>query len=393
MEKIKVGHFVRGFLHPTETFIRNQIKSLTRYEPKVYCHHFLQENTHLDFDVVSVLEILPKQKRLLQYWAYKLSKTLLPGSARIIAEHLMKKGIKILHFHYLVEARFYLPIMRYLKLPTIVSGYGWDVSSFPLKKFGYGRKYIQPIFREMDLFIAMSEDMRRDMMKIGCPDSKIVVHYFGNEINRFVFPERQYKYKTELRILFCGRLAGKKAPHLVLNALKILEDEKNNMPDWKLVFVGDGPLRGLLEAKVSEFGWNDKVDFIGHIPYHDIRFVEEYKKADIYILPSMTVNGEKEGIPGSLIEAMASGLPCISTHHAGIPSVITDGHDGFLAREGDTRAIAGLLEILLREPDVRERIGKAAAKKALVSFNLQDRTKVLESIYDNILNTKNNLSN
>jgi len=329
--------------------------------------------------------MLPPVQKMLQKSYYKLFRGITPFAANQLTNAVKQSNAKVLHFHYLVDARFFLPVFRRLKLPCVVGGYGWDVSSFPRTKLLYAHHYLQPIFRDLDLFLAMSEDMKNDMMKIGCPKDKIIVHYFGNEVNRFVFPERQYKEAKVVRILFCGRLTAKKGPHLVLQALKLLHETKNETPEWKLVFVGDGPLRAHLETTVNDFGWKNKVEFLGHVPYHSAEFVEEYKKAHIYLLPCMMVNHEKEGIPGSLIEAMASGLPCISTNHAGIPSIMTTEQDGILTREGDVPAIAEALESLLRDSAIRERIGKAAAKRALLNFDILKKTEVLETIYDSLL--------
>jgi len=393
MKKPRSAHFIRGFLQPTETFVGNQITALERYEPVVFCHHLINGHSFPSIKITAVIDILPPIQQLLQKSYYKLFRGMTPFASNQLAHRVKLSGARLLHFHYLVDARFFLPVLRRLKLPSVVSGYGWDVSLFPRANFGCNYYYLQPIFREIDLFLAMSDDMKKDMINIGCPERKILVHYFGTEINRFVFSERQYTNKRELRILFCAQLIAKKAPLLVLHALKILEDERNNALEWKLVFVGDGPLRAQLEDTVNGFGWKNKVKFAGHIPYHTAQFVEEYKKADIYILPSMTANGEKEGIPGSLIEAMASGLPCISTYHAGIPSIITSGQDGFLTREGDIPAITEVLRTLLLETDVRERVGKAAAKKALLNYDIRARTKVLENIYDSMLIDKSDQSN
>jgi colanic acid/amylovoran biosynthesis glycosyltransferase len=391
--KTVVGHFIRGFLHSTETFVGNQIAALERYEPAVFCHHLIHGHSFPSIKVTAVDEMLPPMQQMLQKSCYKLFRGMTPFAANQLAHSMKQSGASLLHFHYLVDARFFLPVLRRLKLPSVVSGYGWDVSLFPHTKFGYSYYYLQPIFQEMDLFLAMSDDMKKDLMKIGCPEQKILVHYFGNEIDRFVFPERQYENKRILSILFCARLAAKKAPQLVLQALKRLEDAGRNLPDWRLVFVGEGNLRGQLETIVKGYEWNNKVEFAGHIPYHNAKYVEKYKNADIYILPSMTVNDEKEGIPGSLIEAMASGLPCISSYHAGIPTVITPELDGFLTQEGDTQEIANVLEKLLLDNTIRKRIGKAAAMKAIQSFNIKERTKQLENIYDSLIIARRNLSN
>jgi len=390
IKKINIGHLLRAFIRPTESFIYNQISTLSAYNPVTFCDHHFPGNNFSSISAISIDEIINPSQKLEHMLFYKMFRLLNNNIAKKLCEEIIKYDIKLLHFHYLVDARYFLPVIKLLKIPTIVSGYGWDVSSFPSKMFGFGKKYLNPIYKEVDIFLAMSEDMKMDMIKIGCPKNKIIVHYYGTNTKRFVHPERSYKNKKQFNLLFCGRLAHKKAPQLILYALRKLELSENSIPSWYLTFVGDGPLYGKLISIVNEFGWHDKVLFTGHIPHNTNELVVQYKNADIYLQPSMTtVEGEKEGIPGTLIEAMSSGLPVISTHHAGIPSVIENDINGFLCEEGDIDCIAEKIKILLEDSELRQKIGNNAAKKALTYLDLSNKTKELEEIYSRLLKSTN----
>jgi colanic acid/amylovoran biosynthesis glycosyltransferase len=385
--KTKVAHFIRGFLRPTETFIGNQIVSLRKYDPVIFCHHKINNHSFTNLHANALLDIINPIHQKFEKLFYSAFRALTPFGVHTLVNEVIKSDSKILHLHYLVEARFFLPVARQLHLPSVVSGYGWDVSSFPKSKYGFGRQYLQPIFKEMDLFLAMSEDMKKDMTKLGCPESKIKVHYFGTDTARNIFSQREYKNKGVINVLYLGRLTPKKAPQNVLYALKMLEERNPPLPDWRLKIVGDGPLKSDLERIVHEYKWTDKVEFTGHISYDDPRLNKVYHQADIYVLPSMTVNGEKEGIPGSLIEAMASGLPIISTFHAGIPFVVKNRNDGLLVKEGNIDGIADALIELLESSKLRETLGKAAAYKALTQLDIKSQTSALENIYDSLIKT------
>lgn len=385
MTKPVVAHFIRGFLRPTETFIGNQLNTLQKYEPRIFCHHIIKEHTVRAIQPTVLMDSLSPIRKKVETFSYLLFRQLSPLSISTLEQSIKKVKPKLLHFHYLVEARFFLPLARRLKLPSVVSGYGWDVSSFPKSKFGYGRIYLQPIFNELNLFLAMSDDMKKDIVALGCPESKVIVHYYGTETQRFKFPERRYDKQNKIKILFCGRLAPKKAPQHILYALKKLEVLKSDLPQWELTFVGDGPLRYELELLVREYGWDKKVFFTGHIPHNDNHLLEQYKTADIYVQPSITANGEKEGIPGTLVEAMASGLPVISTYHAGIPSVIKNNNTGLLVEEGQIDELTQKINGLISDPFQRELLGKSASDYALDMLDLVKKTKELESIYDSLV--------
>jgi len=389
-----VGHFIRGFLRPTESFVYNQIVSLRNTETFIYCHHILP--TACEFQcinqVISIDNLLSSTGKLYQMVNYKFFRNLSNIATEKITYDITQRGIQLLHFHYLVDARFFLKIAKKINIPKIVSGYGWDVSLFPQKFLGYGKKYLNPLFSEMDLFLAMSHDMQNDLLQLGCPAEKILIHYFGVDAGRFQCNHRSYGDKEKIVILFLARLAGKKAPTDVLFALKKLENDPLVTDNWTLNIVGDGPLYPLLQKIVKEFRWESKVTFNKHISYVSEDFTKVYHSADIYILPSKTFKAEKEGIPGTLVEAMASGLPVVSTYHAGIPSVIKDGVDGFLCKEGDIDDIATKLRILLTDSKTREFLGQNAAKKVINELDISVKTRELEDIYSKLLSRVNNKS-
>jgi glycosyltransferase involved in cell wall biosynthesis len=378
-----VGHFIRVFLSRTETFVYNQLRTLERYRPTAFCHH-TSPSFAGDFDVVSVRDSAPPVLRTLDDLSYRTIRRLPGPSATLLARAVRARSIDVLHFHYLVDARFFLDVKRKSGLPAVVSGYGYDVSLFPLSMKGYGRRYLAALFREMDCFLAMSEDMEKDLVAIGCPPEKVVVHYYGTETDRFVHAGRTYGEVPVVNVLAVGTLEPKKAQDRVLRALAQWNRSQGGRQRFTVTFAGDGPLRPELEAIVRELGWEDRVTFHGHVPHEDPLLVDLYRAADVFALPSVTIGGDKEGIPGTIVEAMAAGLPVVATYHAGIPAAVTHEETGLLVREDDFDGLAASLGRLIEDASLRERLGRRAAADAHARLRLHSKTPHLEELYDRV---------
>ena len=381
-----VAHVKRTFLEATETFIGNQICSLESYRSVVLCHHRIGPPAFQPAALYAATELLSQRDRFAEGISYGALRRPTSAATALLADRAVVEGAQLLHMHYLVDARFFIDLKRRLGLPAIVSVYGYDVSRFPKRLGGYGARYLRPIWSEMDLFIAMSQDMKRDLISLGCPEERIVVHFYGTPTARFVFPERSYAQPEVVQILSSGTLERKKAQHLVLEALHLASMTEPDLPRFHLTLIGRGPMRAELERRVADYGWRDRVTFAGHVPHHDPRLVEAYRRADVFALPSQTLaNGDKEGIPTVLAEAMAAGLPCLTTYHAGIPELVVPDQSGLLVREGDVPALADAFSRLLRDPALRERLGRDAVRAVRKSAELSARSANLEQIYERAL--------
>jgi colanic acid/amylovoran biosynthesis glycosyltransferase len=165
-----------------------------------------------------------------------------------------------------------------------------------------------------------------------------------------------------------------------------LLETKYGISNFEYHLVGAGAYESIVRKEVQQTGLMNRVFFHGYIPHYDNRLQEFYRNADIFILPSMTLNDyDKEGIPGTIVEAMANGLPVISTYHAGIPSIIRHSEEGLLIRERDVEAMAEAIFQLATHPELRERLGKKGQEKAKNDLDLRVGTGRLEMIYDETL--------
>lgn len=382
-ERPVVGFAMRAHLAPTETFVDNQLRTLSRYHGVVLAHRRRADTDAPLRDGVIGRELLPRSLRHADAALHRATRLLLPAAVEALAREACERESRLLHFHYLTDARMLLGLRRRTGLPSIVSGYGYDVSSFPRAAHGLGLRWMRPIFDELDLFLAMSPDMRDDLVALGCPPEKVRVHYYGSDTARFRTPGREASPDGPLTVLCCGRLYEGKAQHLVLEALRRVQERGTR--DFRVVLVGEGPLRARLEAQVAAYGWQDRVSFCGHVRYDSAALVAHFRDADVFAHPSFTHRGVKEGIPGTIVEAMAAGLPVVATWHAGIPAVVEDGRSGLLVPERDVDALADALHALLTDAAMRRRLGDAAAHRAAAELDLHARTPALERRYDALL--------
>lgn len=381
-----VVHVTREALPSTQTFVLNQVSHLKRYRPVSVC----ERRGPLQLSGTETWSAVESAPRPLQWAEVALDKTLrtsLPSVVRARRRYVGSLAPSVVHYHFLVNARSYVDVSKSANTPAIVSAYGYDVSSFPRRFFGLGRTYLARVFSELDLFLAMSEDMRNDLCELGCPQDRVRVHYHGIDTSRFAAPERRYDASRRLRVLCVGRLTPVKGQDRLVTALAHVR-KRVDVP-FELVLVGDGPLRGRIEDVVARNGMSDIVVFTGHIDHASESLVEHYRHADVFALPSVSVGGRKEGIPGTLVEAMASGLPVVSTRHAGIPTVVESGTNGTLIDEerlagGDVDELAAALELLLTSAPDRQSLGEAASLRAKAELDVIPATERLEVLYDSV---------
>ncbi|EFL50809.1 glycosyl transferase group 1 [Solidesulfovibrio fructosivorans JJ]] len=385
-----VVHFVRKSTQLRASFIRNQIQYHVRYAPAVVYKQFSRQNDggYAALDTAEGLPVLDLSQgaTLVEKALFKLAYCLSGRDTSRIVRFLGEQNATVLHFHYGSDAGMYASVMRGADLPSVVSFYGYDCSSFPRMYCGYGGRFLrQNVFGPATRILAMSQQMQDDLVSLGCPREKIVVHYFGTDIGRFAFPAREYPEPTgPVRLLILASFVPQKGHLILLRALRKLLSQ--GVTDFTLRLVGDGPLHAKLVRYVDEAGLAKHTDFTGAILYGSPEMASAYQEADIFVHPSVTSRAnEKEGIPGAIVEAMASGLPVLSTFHSGIPSIIHNEVSGLLVPEYDVTALAEALSRMIADRNLRERLGRRGREHAEQCLNIRHQEKALEAIYDQLI--------
>ena len=153
------------------------------------------------------------------------------------------------------------------------------------------------------------------------------------------------------------------------------------------MLVGDGPLRQDLRRLVGRLALGARVDFPGFVPQGELR--ARFERAAVFCHPSVTPeSGETEGLPFSILEAQAAGLPVVATRHAGLPEGVEDGATGLLVGERDVGGLARALGTLLADRERRQAMSRAAVEHVKEKFDLRRQAARLEALYDEILSTR-----
>lgn len=361
----KIASYIRTYLYPSETFIYEEIQHITRWKVIVLASEVI--HAHL-FPYPGILT--PGEKKNVDFPFINTIKER-KFFNRVIKEH----DIQAIHAWFAWSGMRILPVCHSAKIPLITSFHGQDVSRF-VHQIPYRHK-LQQLFRRGDLFLVRCEAMKKDIVALGCPPEKIIVHYGGINLNKFKPKNREKGRKNSVRILMCGRMVEKKGFSYGIRAFsKIVEKH----PEASLSIIGEGRFKKRLVKLVRTLKIKDKVKFWGTLPHPRVQ--KQMREADIFLSPNViSRNKDKEGIPNVIKEAMATALPVISTYHAGIPELVIDAETGFLVPEKDVEALAQRLNYLLSHPQLWSKMGKNARKVVKEKFNLFRQVKELEDIY------------
>jgi colanic acid/amylovoran biosynthesis glycosyltransferase len=226
--------------------------------------------------------------------------------------------------------------------------------------------------READAVVCISQFARGQLMRISDPAhwSKLRLCRLGVAPSQFRFALREGGPIP--RLLCVGRLTPAKCQVLLVQACARLRDAG---VAFHLTLVGAGPDRGRVEGAVAELGMQDRITLTGALNQNQVR--EQFAQADIFVLPSLA-----EGIPVVLMEAMASGVPCVTTPVNGIPELIEHERTGLLARPGDVESLTAQLRRLIEDPALRRPLALAARDKVVADFDLKRNVAALGRIFE-----------
>ena len=241
------------------------------------------------------------------------------------------------------------------RVPLIAHFHGWDAYSDYMLE-GYKSQY-DALFRIASVIIAVSAHMKQQLISLGAPPEKVVHNACGADIKH---GHKANPGSAGNRFVMVGRLTYKKAPLTTIEAFFMV---RQKYPDATLDIVGDGPLLSEVKERINRLGLESAVILHGSQPHEFV--ISVLSKARCFVQHSVAAeDGDHEGTPVGVLEAMVMGLPIVSTKHGGIMDVIEDGVTGFLVEEHDLEAMAEKMMSILASDSLATSIGENAALRA-----------------------------
>jgi colanic acid/amylovoran biosynthesis glycosyltransferase len=268
-----------------------------------------------------------------------------------------------------------LPLIERWQRPSVVSFHGADVG-VDLDKPAY-RAAAMRMLTAVRLVLVRSESLREALVRLGCSAAKIRLQRTGIPLDDFAFQARSWPTEGAWQFLQACRLISKKG---LQTSLRAFAEFARAYPQSHFTIAGDGPLHADLQKTTIDLGIADRVTFTGFVSQPQLR--ELFYRSHIFLHPSETAaDGNQEGVPKSMLEAMASGLPVFATNHGGIPEAVENGVSGVLVAERDAAALAQELLAAAEDLEMLSQIAKRGAESVAEKFEQRAQVRQLEQCY------------
>jgi len=305
--------------------------------------------------------VIPQQRSFDVAWLFRLF--------RLLNHH----EIHIMHSHEFATNVYASVLSSLTGVPIVATAHG---------KNYYGDKWRRRaayrFVARQSTMVAVSGDLKRFLMeRIGIPPGNIRVVHNGIDLSRYKIQEGNYAVRAELGIRrdqrvigTVGNLFAVKGQTYLLKACKALVGE---FPTFVLLIAGEGDQLDLLRKEASDLGIAGNVQFLGF--RDDVPSL--LQAMDVFVLPSLS-----EGLPLSILEALALKKPVVATNVGGVPEIMEDGVTGYLVPPRNPEALTDRILLLLREPEVAVRIGQAGRARVEDAFDLETMVREYESLYE-----------
>jgi colanic acid/amylovoran biosynthesis glycosyltransferase len=357
--------------------IYRQVKALRGVDTFVVTKE-VQNPERFPFDNI---EIIPKRRTnlLVHGWLKFVARRppiVYRGEYQTLDSLLERHGADLMHIYFGHTGVHLLPFIEQWDKPCVVSFHGADVAQKPEIK-DYPAK-LRRLFNAVPLVFARSQSLIDRLVHLGCPPEKLRINRTGIPLNEFPFVDREPPLDGKWRVVQACRLIPKKGVATSLRAFAIF---KKDNPGAEFFIAGKGPLQHELEMLAGGLGILRDVHFVGFLS--QAKLLELYASSHLFLHPSeISPNQDQEGVPNSVLEAMATGLPVVATRHGGIPEAVEHGRTGFLVAEEDHVGLANAMHSITSSSAAFKQMGERAHGAIVERFGQDAQIGQLESFYE-----------
>ena len=361
-----VAIFRKRLLSYSETFIADQGQLLPNYRP-VFC------GFHKD---VSGIEMISGSTSILleEHSTFAVAEKLMfrfgISSSRKWLDKIRRQHPDLIHAHFFNDGLDAIELGKQLDLPVITTVHGHDITKHEnaVAQNSTNRRF----FDRVDRIIAVSEFMAKQALARGCPESKLLQHYIGIDLEKFT---QQKDESEQPSLLFVGRLVEKKGCTYLLQAMEHLQ---KRFPDLRLTIMGEGELKSSLQQEAAARQLN--VHFTGAATAAEIR--QQLAHSWLFVAPSITAaSGDMEGLGMVFLEAQALQTPVVSFRSGGLVEAVEEEKTALLSAEKDVSGLTENIARLLENSTLRHNMGAEGRKRVEENFDVRKQCAKLETIY------------
>ena len=298
-------------------------------------------------------------------------------AARVLSVIRREKAV-LLHVFFGNVAVHLLPLLRRCPIPVVVSFHGSDVAG-SMASEGYSAAR-EELFTLATVVPCRSEQLATTVAKLGCPESK--TRLMRTVLPDIPFMQREPPVDGAWKIVQAARLVRKKG---LSTAVQAFAGFVRSYPRASFAIAGEGPMAEELRELAADLGIGKQVQFLGFQSQEALQTL--FRHAHIYLQPSESADGDVEGVPNALLEAMSGGLPVVSTRHGGIPEIIEHGRSGLLCAEKDVECLISALLQLANDPLLYQSLARQGSNYVRERFSKGRQIAAIEEIYNEAIQT------
>jgi colanic acid/amylovoran biosynthesis glycosyltransferase len=358
--------------------IYRQVTGLQRYQTFIVA----KERTSAERFPFSDIEMVPRKPRknfLRRFWlkhVRHLPALYYRGEMQGLMRIFRRRNADLMHIYFGHTGVHLLPFIKGWGRPCVVSFHGADV--MPREHQPEYDGNLRELLRVTPLVLARSLSLAERLKDLGCPPEKIRLNRTGIPLGDYPLRERRTPEGGEWHFVQACRLIPKKG---IATALKAFAGFQREYPRARFTLAGDGPMKREIEELARALGIAKAVELRGFLGQSDLGRL--YGEAHFFLHPSeMTADQNQEGVPNSMLEAMATGLPVLATLHGGIPEAVENGRTGLLVPERDDAGLLRAMLDLAAQPERAFAMGRAASESVRLEFEQGKQIEKLEGYYD-----------